>query len=86
MITRTASPVPGAFLDNASFPGKVTDMPAPIRRHYLPDEVERRLRESLLRGDYGETLPGERNLAEVFGVSRPTLRRAIGALVAQGWL
>ena len=41
---------------------------------------------ALRRGDYGETLPGERTLAEVFGVSRPTLRRAIAALVTQGWL
>lgn len=61
-------------------------MSEPIRRHYLPDEVGRRLIESIRRGDYADTLPGERVLAVRLAVSRPTLRRAMAALASQGWI
>lgn len=57
-----------------------------IQRHFLPDAIEDRILEALRRGDYRETLPGERTLAEAFGVCRPTLRRAIKSLVAKGYL
>lgn len=44
------------------------------------------LRAALDRGDYpaGRKLPSERALAEEFGVSRPTIRRAVAHLVEEG--
>lgn len=78
---------PGARrLDTPSFFTHPRRMSEPIRRHYLPDEVERRLIEAIRRGDYADTLPGERVLCGQFAVSRPTLRRAMSALAAQGWI
>lgn len=50
------------------------------------DQVERQLREAILNGHFGqgEKLPPETELATMFGVSRPTVREALGALVAAG--
>lgn len=50
------------------------------------DQVERQLREAILNGHFGqgEKLPPETELASMFGVSRPTVREALGALVAAG--
>ena len=44
------------------------------------------LRDEILRGDHlaGAMLPGEYRLAEIHGVSRVTVRRALDALVADG--
>ena len=43
------------------------------------------LREAILRGDFADArLPGERDLAERLGVSRPTLRNALKSLSAEG--
>ena len=49
-------------------------------------EVLETLRDALARGDYppGSKLPSERALAERFGVSRPTIRRAVARLVQEG--
>ena len=58
----------------------------------LPEGVKARrvylsVRDQITAGDLrdGETLPGEQKLAEAFGVSRVTVRRALEAL-AQGGL
>ncbi len=50
------------------------------------DQVEQQIRDAILRGDFaqGERLPPETELAVQFGVSRPTVREALGALVAAG--
>ena len=50
------------------------------------DQVESQLREAILSGDFaqGEKLPAETELASQFGVSRPTVREALGALVSSG--
>ena len=50
------------------------------------DQVERQLRDAILDGQFaqGEKLPPETELAKMFGVSRPTVREALGALVAAG--
>jgi GntR family transcriptional regulator len=55
--------------------------PAP---RYL--QLAQHLREAIQRGDYkpGEALPGEPQLAERFGLSRPTIRQAIAALRNEG--
>ena len=50
------------------------------------DQVESQLREAILTGQFaqGEKLPAETELAQQFGVSRPTVREALGALVSSG--
>ncbi len=49
-------------------------------------QVESQLREAILSGKIGqgEKLPPETQLADQFGVSRPTVREALGALVSAG--
>lgn len=51
----------------------------------LPATIAAGLRESILAGDLvsDERLPGEQELAERFGVSRPTIREALKRLAAQ---
>lgn len=48
-------------------------------------QLQERLRSAILAGEIapGEALPSERELAESLGLSRMTVRRALGALVAQ---
>ena len=50
------------------------------------DQVEQQIREAILGGQFaqGEKLPPETELAQQFGVSRPTVREALGALVSAG--
>jgi GntR family negative regulator for fad regulon and positive regulator of fabA len=50
--------------------------------------VEQRLLEAILSGHFAinTTLPGERDLAEQIGVTRPTLREALQRLARDGWL
>jgi GntR family transcriptional regulator, transcriptional repressor for pyruvate dehydrogenase complex len=50
------------------------------------DQVESQLREAILDGRFaqGNKLPPETELAQQFGVSRPTVREALGALVSAG--
>jgi DNA-binding FadR family transcriptional regulator len=49
-------------------------------------QVESQIREAILSGQFaqGDKLPPETQLAEQFGVSRPTVREALGALVSAG--
>lgn len=44
------------------------------------------IRQRLSHGDYARRLPGERQLAEELGLSRPTVRKAITQLLADGTL
>ena len=60
----------------------MTDGPVP-KHAQLHDILEELCRTTLKPGD---TLPGERLLEETYGVSRITVRRAIGDLVAAGKL
>ena len=50
------------------------------------DQVEQQLRDAILSGQFaqGEKLPPETALAHQFGVSRPTVREALGTLVSGG--
>jgi DNA-binding FadR family transcriptional regulator len=52
----------------------------------LPEEVARRLRDQIERGEFkrGEQLPSQQELTEIFGVSRPVLREAISLLKSEG--
>ena len=49
-------------------------------------QVEQQIREAILSGQFaqGDKLPAEVQLAEQFGVSRPTVREALGSLVSAG--
>lgn len=52
------------------------------------DKIENELIRSILAGVYsvGSTLPPERELAEEFGVGRPTIREALQRLGMSGWI
>jgi len=51
------------------------------------EEVCRAIREGIQRGETppGSLLPSERQLQQIYGVSRTTVRRALAELVASGW-
>ena len=57
-----------------------------IRPQKLSDVIVKQLEDLLLQGQFlaGERLPSERELAERFAVSRPSLREAIQKLEAKG--
>jgi GntR family transcriptional regulator len=54
----------------------------------LYDQIERNLRDLMVNGHLkpGEAMPGEWDLADLYGVSRLTVRRALDELVRQNWL
>ena len=58
----------------------------PIKVKRASDQVFEQLRDLIFRGELkpGEQLVPERELAQVFGVSRPTVREAINKLVTMG--
>jgi DNA-binding FadR family transcriptional regulator len=58
--------------------------PHPVTRPRA--QVEEQIREAILLGQFaqGEKLPPETELAQQFGVSRPTVREALGSLVSAG--
>lgn len=58
----------------------------PIPRSSVPDEVFNQIAGEVLSGDIaaGDTLPSERRLAEVLGVSRPSVREALQRLSHAG--
>ena len=58
------------------------------RRKSLTEDVQDRLMEMILNGDFGsdDCLPSEQTLSEMFKVSRTTTRSAVGALVEKGLL
>lgn len=57
--------------------------PGPTRTS-LASETARVLRQGILSGRWTNFLPGERALGQLFQVSRPTLRRALGIVVREG--
>ena len=60
----------------------------PVRQPRIADVITERLESMILEGSLapGQRLPPERELAERFGVSRPSLREAIQKLAARGLL
>jgi DNA-binding FadR family transcriptional regulator len=58
----------------------------PVTRRSVPDDVFEQIVNDVLRGDLaaGSNLPSERRLAEVLGVSRPTVREALQRLAHAG--
>jgi GntR family transcriptional repressor for pyruvate dehydrogenase complex len=61
---------------------------SPVARRSVPDEVYDQLLDVMLGGDLGPgaSLPSERRLAEVLGVSRPAVREALQRLVHAGFV
>ncbi len=58
----------------------------PIKPKKVSSQIAEQIRTSILAGEFapGEKLPPERELAEMFGVSRPSVREALNMLAASG--
>jgi len=58
----------------------------PISPKKISSQIAEQIRSSILAGEFapGEKLPPERELAEMFGVSRPSVREALNLLAASG--
>jgi GntR family transcriptional repressor for pyruvate dehydrogenase complex len=58
----------------------------PIKPKKVSTQIADQIRTSVLSGEFnpGEKLPPERELAEMFGVSRPSVREALNILSASG--
>jgi len=58
----------------------------PVNRRSVPEDVFEQIVAEVLSGEMqpGESLPSERNLAAVLGVSRPAVREALKRLTAAG--
>ncbi len=58
----------------------------PIKPKKISTQIAEQIRESILSGEFrpGDKLPPERELAEMFGVSRPSVREALNILAASG--
>ncbi|MBV5305184.1 MAG: FadR family transcriptional regulator [Desulfobulbaceae bacterium] len=58
----------------------------PIKPKKISNQIADQIRESILAGDFtpGEKLPPERELSQMFGVSRPSVREALNILSSAG--
>lgn len=58
----------------------------PIKPKKISTQIAEQIRTSILSGEFnpGDKLPPERELAELFGVSRPSVREALNVLAASG--
>lgn len=58
----------------------------PIKPKKVSSQIADQIRDSILAGDFapGDKLPPERELAEMFGVSRPSVREALNILSSAG--
>jgi GntR family transcriptional repressor for pyruvate dehydrogenase complex len=58
----------------------------PVKKRRLYEDIVDHIKELMIRGDLkpGDKLPSERDLAERFGVGRPTVREAIRTLSLMG--
>lgn len=58
----------------------------PIKPKKVSTQIAEQIRGSILSGEFnpGEKLPPERELAELFGVSRPSVREALNILTSSG--
>lgn len=60
----------------------------PIKPKKIAAQIAEQIRSSILAGEFvpGDKLPPERELAEMFGVSRPSVREALNILSASGMI
>jgi len=58
----------------------------PIKPKKVSSQIADQIRSSILNGEFlpGDKLPSERDLAEMFGVSRPSVREALAILESAG--
>ncbi|MGK2867361.1 MAG: FadR/GntR family transcriptional regulator, partial [Mycobacterium sp.] len=58
----------------------------PVNRRSVPEDVFEQIVAEVLSGEMkpGDSLPSERRLAEVLGVSRPAIREALKRLTSIG--
>ena len=58
----------------------------PIKPKKVSSQIAEQIRNSIMTGEFvpGDRLPPERELAEMFGVSRPSVREALNILAASG--
>ena len=58
----------------------------PIKPKKVSTQIADQIRSSILSGEFtpGDKLPPERELAEMFGVSRPSVREALNMLASSG--
>jgi GntR family transcriptional repressor for pyruvate dehydrogenase complex len=58
----------------------------PIKPKKVSTQIAEQIRSSILAGEFapGDKLPPERELAEMFGVSRPSVREALNVLASSG--
>ena len=58
----------------------------PIKPKKVSSQIADQVRSSILAGEFkpGDKLPPERELAELFGVSRPSVREALNILASSG--
>jgi len=58
----------------------------PIKPKKVSSQIADQIRSAILAGDFtpGDKLPPERELAEMFGVSRPSVREALNLLASSG--
>lgn len=58
----------------------------PIKPKKVSNQIAEQIRASILAGEFapGDKLPPERELAEMFGVSRPSVREALNILASSG--
>lgn len=58
----------------------------PIKPKKVSTQIAEQIRSSILAGEFapGDKLPPERELAEMFGVSRPSVREALNLLASSG--
>ena len=58
----------------------------PIKPKKVSSQIAEQIRSSILAGEFapGDKLPPERELAEMFGVSRPSVREALNVLASSG--
>ena len=58
----------------------------PIQPKKVSTQIADQIRDSILAGEFspGDKLPPERELAEMFGVSRPSVREALNILATAG--
>ncbi len=66
--------------------GSLEGLAAPIRLSYKFQRLRERIRTAVLNGDFGEKLPGERELARRYNANAKTINKALCDLSSEGIL
>lgn len=67
---------------------KMSNQTVQLKHANLPEQIVEVLRKEIFTGEIkpGENLASERELAERFGTSRVTMRKALASLAQEGWI